>query len=60
MRRRTGAATEQRSLNVAIALFVFDVVLNSTEFEGSKLGIGMEWVGLTMLFGHLGVPGSPG
>jgi hypothetical protein len=31
------------------------VVLNSTGLEGSKLGIGVVWAGLTVLLGHLGV-----
>lgn len=50
-----GGVVARWFLNATIALFVFDVALNSTELEGSKLGIGVVWAGLTMLLGHLGV-----
>ena len=50
-----GGVVARWFLSATIALFAFDVALNSTELEGSKLGIGVVWAGLTVLFGHLGV-----
>ncbi|MGH3473933.1 MAG: hypothetical protein ACRDOT_03370 [Aeromicrobium sp.] len=50
-----GGVVARWFLQATLALFVFDVVLNSTELEGSKLGIGVVWAGLTILLGHVGI-----
>ncbi|MGH3457869.1 hypothetical protein [Aeromicrobium sp.] len=52
---RKSGVVERWFLHATLALFAFDVVLNSTELEGSKVGIGVVWAGLTVLFGHLGI-----
>ena len=38
-----GGVVARWCLSATIALFAFDVALNSTELEGSKLGIGVVW-----------------